>query len=359
MGSRLRRGRGGGARERGADLFAERDIAGLIEAKQGFLEGRARGFAEAQQLGEIFGEHGAVAGLGVEPDQFGEGGLVERVDGTGALQDNAGLIGNAEQPELPGQQQGIGGPGARLMEESAEHQLGLRVVLEAEEREGAQAVERGGEVRVALVLFARGVVGEGEGGAIVLGGERGLHAGEVDGVEREFPLNGERVQLPGESGLGGVDGEPREEHEGGRIGFEVGQETGEFAGRGGAIVGGVIGADQVDAGTGVRRIAELAQKRVAAGFVDLAELAVEADELEVELVALRKARELGFEPEQGGLGEAALPIALRQENRALEGVAEAPVGDDALGRVVAAAVEVGGGGLQGDELVRENGVGPV
>ena len=57
-------------------MVAEGGVAGLVEAEEGFLEGGSRGFAEAEELGKIFGELRAVAGFGVEADEFGERGLV-------------------------------------------------------------------------------------------------------------------------------------------------------------------------------------------------------------------------------------------------------------------------------------------
>lgn len=84
---------------------------------------------------------------------------------------------------------------------------------------------------------------------------------------------------------------------------------------------------------------------------------MEADELEVELVALGKAGEFALEPEKRELRVAALPIALGHEDFTLERIGEAPVGEETFRLIIAAAVKIRRGGLQGDELVGEDGVG--
>ena len=205
-----------------------------------------------------------------------------------------------------------------------------------------------------LVFLTQGGEREVEGDLVVLRGEVGLHAGEVEGVERIAPLVRKGGEAGGECGLHGVDGEPREQNECCGVGGKIGEEGGEFALPSSEVVGGAVGVEQIDPGPWAGGIVELAQEGVAAGFVGVAERAVVAHEMEVELVAQGKAGDFAFEPEHGEIGVAAFPIAFREENGALKGVAEAPLVHDALGLVVAAPFEVSGGGLECDESMGEH-----
>ena len=168
---------------------------------------------------------------------------------------------------------------------------------------------------------------------------------------------GEGGEAGSEFGLKGVDGEPGEADEGLGVGGEVGQVGGEFALRGGLVVVGVVGVEKVDPGGRAHGVVELAQAGVAAGLGGMAEFAVVADEVQVEFVALGEPGDLALQPKHGEVGVAVFPIALGEEDRAFEGIAEPPCGDDAFGFVVAPAFEMGGRGLERDKLVRGHRVG--
>ena len=49
----------------------ERGIGGLVDVEERFLEDGMRGFVQGEKPREIVGEFFAVAGLGVEADEFG------------------------------------------------------------------------------------------------------------------------------------------------------------------------------------------------------------------------------------------------------------------------------------------------
>ena len=329
----------------------------MVEAEKSFLQDGAGRFSHAEKLGKIFGELRAVAGFGIEADQFAERGLVEGVENTGAVEDSAGSSRAGYMTKLFREEERVGGAELRVAEEGIEHELGAGGVLQAEEGDGAEAVEVGGKVGVFLVFLAHGVFRLAQGGGVIAGGEVGLDAGEAEGVGGIVAGRGERAEAFGEIGLGGVDSEPREKDEGFGLAGKIGEIGGEFALGGGAVVGGVIVEEKIDAGAGAGGVVELAEEGVAAGLGGVAELAVVANEVEVEFVAFGEAGDLALEADQGEIGVAALPIALGEEDRALERFAEAPGGDELFGGVVAAAFEVRGGGLEGDVEVGERGVG--
>ena len=215
--------------EGGADLVAEGGVAGLVEAEEGFLEDGAGGFSHAEEFRERIGKFDTVAGFGVEADEFGEGGLVQRVEHGGAVEDGAGGGFGFEEAELFREEQRIGGAEVRLAEEGIQHELGAGGVFQSVEREAAETVERGGEVVVVFVFLAHRGDGEIEGGLVLLRAEEGLDAGEVEGVEGVAAFVGERGEAGGELGLDGVDGEPGEEDEGFGVGGKIFEVGGEFA----------------------------------------------------------------------------------------------------------------------------------
>ena len=277
--------------------------------------------------------------------------MVERIEHPGAVEHGAGGGGRTGEEELFREEQGIVGAEVGVAQERIEHELGTRKIFQAVKGQAAETVEGGGEVGRILIFLTQGGERKVEGDLVVLGGEVGLHAGEVESVERIAPLVRKGGEAGGERGLHGVDGEPREQNECGGVGGKIGEEGGEFALPSREVVGGAVGVEQIDPGTRAGGIVELAQEGVAAGFVGVAEVAVVAHEVEVELVALGKAGDLALEPEHGEIGVAAFPIAFCEEDGALKRVAEAPLAHDALSFVVAAPFEVSGGGLERDELM--------
>jgi hypothetical protein len=245
-------------------LVAEGTVARLVEAEEGFFEDGAGGFSHAQVFRKIFGEFLAVAGFGVRADELAEGGLIERIEDAGAVEDGAGRGGGGNEAELFGEEEGVGGAEVGGAEEGVEHELGTGGFLQAVKGDGAEAVECRGEVGVFFVFLAHGSQAEAEDGGVVSGGEVGLDAGEVKGVEGKVARGGEGAEALGEVGLHGVDREPGEEKEGFGVAGKRGEEVGELAAFGGAVVGVVIVEEEIDAGAGARGVVELAEEGEAA-----------------------------------------------------------------------------------------------
>ena len=122
-------------------MLAERGVGGLIEAQEGFLQDGAGRFSQAEKLREVFSEFRAISHLRIKPDEFGEGRLVERVDGGGAFEHGARRGKDAEAPKLSGEEQAIAGPEFRLADKGIEHEFGPGEVIQAVEREAAQAAQ--------------------------------------------------------------------------------------------------------------------------------------------------------------------------------------------------------------------------
>ena len=122
---------------------------------------------------------------------------------------------------------------------------------------------------VVLVFLPDGGHGEVEGDLVVLGGEVGLDAGEVEGVEGIAPLVRQGGESRGEVGLLRVDGEPREENERFGVGGKIGEEGGEFALGGGEVTPGNLGdARRVFAEVAGRALAGTRDRGAAMGSRD-------------------------------------------------------------------------------------------
>ena len=72
----------------------------------------------------MFGEFVAVTERGIEADEFAEGGLVERIEHTGAVEHGTGGGGRTGEEELFREEHRVAGAEVGVAQERIEHELG-------------------------------------------------------------------------------------------------------------------------------------------------------------------------------------------------------------------------------------------
>ena len=256
--------RGAGFFDGGFDLRAEGVVLGLVEPEQALLEQLARRPAHAQEFRQVFHEAGAMAGEGVEADQFGEGLLVQRIERAGAFEGAPGGGGGPELEQAFCKEQGIVGAQAGLADELRDLQFAFRRLAEAEQREGVEAVEQLPRIRGGFRARVRRRLREVGCGAVVEGDHEGLHVGDEEEFAGQFPETCFAGEAGGEVRLAGLGGKAGELEEGAVILREDPEIGVDLAGLRGPVAGGTIGVQEVDPWRGIVGLVELAQERVAA-----------------------------------------------------------------------------------------------
>lgn len=280
------------------------------------FEDFARGLAHLEKAARVDGEFLEMAAGGLEADELREGELVEGIEGRGAFEEQARVSVVAEGGQALGDDAEIFGAEIGLGEEVLEVETGFVGAVEAEERDGLEAMEDGGEALGGFGVEA----GEGADGletfGIAAGDEVGFGGHERECVGRPVLLGEMALESRSEIGVAGGGGEVGEGEEGGLVAHEGAHVGLDVACESVGALARVVEVEEPDARSVGKGIVGETERGVKLEFALLAELAANLVDEDVGFVGGEVALDEIAEPKQGEFAVAALGIHAREKEGA-------------------------------------------
>ncbi len=339
-----------GGEEFAAAVFEKEQVAADVAAH--FLKddrGRFPGFQEAVH---VFDDVAVVAGFDVEPDEASEGFLIERLGGVDVLKDFAAADKVADGDQALGELHEIGDTDVSAGEDGREKGVGSFGVADADVGGGEKRLELAELDRCPVFGVLRDLLAKSDRSVVVAGDDAGFNNGEGGVFGRHFEGTDALVKAFGEFGVAGASGEIGEGLDGGFLFAEEFEEGFGFLAKFRFVFHEIVDGKEAKARGEVEGIADEGDH---GGLERAVFVAVDPEifDEEIERLLLEVAAGSGdsFHAADGGFRISGFPVDAGLEDGAGAGFEEIVILDEFLGAGVVSAVEIGGGGGEGEDEI--------